>query len=88
MQGFWQGLGQAERGRFLRHRRARWEPHRHRAAPEVLAVKEELERSGKLVCHRGRIERISEVEGGSALEIVFQPQCNAGERKHVFAFEI
>ena len=80
-QEFWQGLNQMEQNRFLRHLRARWEPHRHRAAPEVLAVKEALERSGQLVCHRGRIERIAEVVGGSALEIIFQPHGKHGERE-------
>ncbi len=80
-QEFWQGLSRAERRRFLRHLRARWEPHRHRAAPEVLAAKEELERAGALVCHRGRIERITEVEGGSALEVVLQPHGRAGQRE-------
>ncbi len=80
-QEFWQGLSQVERSRFLRHLRARWEPHRHRAAPEVLAVKDELEHFGRLVCHRGRIERIAEVDGGSALEVIFQPHGKSGERK-------
>ena len=80
-QEFWQRLNQAERRRFLRHLRARWEPHRHRAAPEVLAVKEALERSGKLVCHRGRIERIAEVDGGGALEVIFQPHGKGGGRE-------
>lgn len=80
-QEFWQGLSQVERGRFLRHLRARWEPHRHRAAPQVLAVKEQMERTGGLVCHRGRIERIAEVDGGSALEVIFQPHGRGGERK-------
>ncbi len=80
-QEFWQGLDRAEQSRFLRHLRALWEPHRHRAAPEVLAVKEELEGDGKLVCHRGRIERITEVDGGSALEVIFLPRGKEGERK-------
>lgn len=80
-QEFWQGLSRPERGRFLRHLRALWEPHRHRAAPEALAVKDELERDGRLVCHRGRIERIAETEGGSALEITFQPRGGGGQRK-------
>lgn len=79
-QEFWQGLNQTERGRFLRHLRARWEPHRHRAAPEALAVKDELERAGLLVCHQGRIERIAEVDGGSTLEVVFHPRERTGER--------
>lgn len=80
-QEFWQGLGRPERGRFLRHLRAIWEPHRHRAAPEALAVKDELERDGRLVCHRGRIERIAETDGGSALEVTFQPHGRAGQRE-------
>ena len=79
-QEFWQQLSRPERSRFLRHLRAFWEPHRHRAAPEVLAVKEELERDGRLVCHRGRIERIAETEGGSALEVTLQPHGSGGQR--------
>lgn len=80
-QEFWQGLAHAEQSRFLRHLRALWEPHRHRAAPEALAVKDDLERAGRLVCHQGRIERITEVEGGSALEVIFQPRGRAGKRE-------
>lgn len=79
-QEFWQELDLAERRRFLRHLRARWEPHRHRAAPEVLAAKEEMERDGRLVSHCGRLERIAEVDGGSALEAVFREQ-GSEERK-------
>lgn len=80
-QEFWQGLSRPERIRFLRHLRALWEPHRHRAAPEALAVKDELERAGRLVCHRGRIERIAEADGGSALEVTFQPRGGGGQRE-------
>lgn len=79
-QEFWQGLDLAERRRFLRHLRAWWEPHRHRAAPEVLAVKDEMERDGRLVSHCGRIERIAETAGGSALEVVFRPQGSEERR--------
>ena len=80
-QEFWQGLSQAEQGRFLRHLRARWEPHRHRAAPEALAVKDALESAGGLICHRGRIERITEVDGGAALEVTFQARGAQGKRE-------
>ncbi len=79
-QEFWQGLSHPERRRFLRHLRALWEPHRHRAAPEALAARTELARADRLVCHQGRIERIAEVAGGSALEVVFRPRGRAGER--------
>ena len=80
-QEFWQGLDPRERARFLRRLRALWEPHRHRAAPEVLAVKEQMEQDGRLVCHRGRIERIGETSGGSALEVVFRPAGEKEERR-------
>ncbi len=80
-QELWQGWNRGEQRRFLRHLRARWEPHRHRAAPEALAAKDALERDGRLCCHRGRIERIAEVDGGRALEVVFEPRGAGGERR-------
>ena len=80
-QEFWQGLDHTEQRRFLRHLRARWEPHRHRAAPEALAVKDDLERAGCLVCRQGRVERITEVDGGNALEVTFQPRGRGGQRE-------
>ena len=39
-QAIWQQLDLVERRRFLRHLRPYWECHRHRAAPEVLDVKD------------------------------------------------
>jgi uncharacterized NAD(P)/FAD-binding protein YdhS len=80
-QEFWQGLSNSERRRFLRHLRPLWESHRHRAAPAALAVKEELEREGRLTCHCGRIERIVEVDGGNAIDVVFQTRGTVGERE-------
>lgn len=74
-QRYWRGLVKTERRRFLRHLRSLWEPHRHRAAPEALAAKDRLERAGRLVSHCGRITRIAEVDGGSALEVTYQPRC-------------
>lgn len=70
----WQGWTNGERRRFQRHLRSWWEPHRHRAAPEALAVRDELERDGRLVCHRGRVERIAEADGGAALDVTFAPR--------------
>jgi len=55
----WKQWPAEERKRFLRHLKAFWEPHRHRAAPEVLALKSQLEKEGRLQCHRGRIFSIS-----------------------------
>ena len=70
-QALWQGFNLAERRRFMRHVRSYWEPHRHRAAPETLAVKETLESQGKLQCHRGRLTQIAENTEG--LHVTFQP---------------
>jgi uncharacterized NAD(P)/FAD-binding protein YdhS len=55
----WKQWPTEERKRFLRHLKAFWEPHRHRAAPEVLELKSLLEKEGRLQCHRGRIFSIS-----------------------------
>jgi len=58
-QQIWKLWPTDERRRFLRHLKAFWEPHRHRAAPEVLELKSQLEKEGRLQCHRGRIFSIS-----------------------------
>jgi uncharacterized NAD(P)/FAD-binding protein YdhS len=58
-QQVWKQWPTEERRRFLRHLKAFWEPHRHRAAPEVLELKFQLEKAGRLQCHRGRIFSIS-----------------------------
>ena len=67
-QSIWRGLSLAERRRFMRHLRSYWEPHRHRAAPQALAVKQKLESEGRLVCHRGRVTAIAETENGLQVE--------------------
>lgn len=72
-QDLWRGWDDAERRRFLRHARAFWESHRHRAAPEVLAIKDELVRTGRLVCHRGRVDQITEADAGRVLEVAYKP---------------
>ena len=58
-QQIWQQWPIEERRRFLRHLKAFWESHRHRAAPEVLELKSQLEKAGRLRCHRGRIFSIA-----------------------------
>ena len=69
-QATWQQWNGAERRRFLRHLRAYWEPHRHRASPEVLAIQHDLETRGRLVCYRGRVQRIAENATGLEGEFV------------------
>ena len=68
-QTIWQQWDWVERRRFLRHLRAYWEPHRHRASPEALAIKQDLETRGRLVCYRGRVQSIA--ENAAALEVEF-----------------
>lgn len=68
-QELWKKLPLRERRRFLSHLRPYWESHRHRVAPQVLAVKTELERAGRLRCHRGRLLAIS--EGDDHLGVTF-----------------
>ena len=58
-QQIWKQWSTEERRRFLRHLKAFWEPHRHRAAPQVLELKARLEKEGRLQCHRGRILSIA-----------------------------
>lgn len=63
----WQRLGTAERARFLRHLRAYWEVHRHRAAPELGAALEQLLATGALVVAAGRI--VDYAEEGEWVEV-------------------
>lgn len=55
-QAIWTGLGVTEQRRFLRHLQPLWDTHRHRCAPEIMAVKTRLEAEGRLVCHQGHIQ--------------------------------
>ena len=69
-QKIWQQWDWVERRRFLRHLRAYWEPHRHRASPEALAIKQHLETRGRLACYRGRVQSITENADGLEVEFV------------------
>jgi len=69
-QPIWKQWSSDERRRFLRHLKAFWEAHRHRAAPEVLELKSRLEKEGRLLCHRGRIFSIS--PGNDSLSVQFR----------------
>jgi uncharacterized NAD(P)/FAD-binding protein YdhS len=60
----WEGLGNADRCRFLRHVRAYWDIHRHRLAPEIALKIARLRASGQLRVHAGRIVRLAADESG------------------------
>ena len=68
-QAVWLELAEAERRRFLRHLRAYWEIHRHRAAPAAMEQVTRLRAMGRLVIRAGRIATF--VERGRRVDVTF-----------------
>jgi uncharacterized NAD(P)/FAD-binding protein YdhS len=62
-QALWQNLSAEERLRFLRHANAWWSVHRHRMAPEIAAVFDDMRRSGQISIHKGWLQAIRERDG-------------------------
>ncbi|MBV9875708.1 MAG: hypothetical protein JO025_13330 [Verrucomicrobia bacterium] len=77
-QVLWQNLGYFEQKRFLRHLRSFWDVHRHRCAPQILAVKEQLEAENRLICHRGNILEFRPVE--DQVEVTYRPRGTQEKR--------
>jgi uncharacterized NAD(P)/FAD-binding protein YdhS len=77
-QAIWKNFNQAEQRRFLRHLRALWDTHRHRCAPEIMAVKERLEREGRLHLHQGFIKAYK--PEGEMIQVTYRPRGTAEER--------
>ncbi len=69
-QRIWKGLDAAERKRFLRHVRTFWEVHRHRVAPEVGRLLDELRQNGRLVLQAGRVTGCVDRDGFA--EVTYQ----------------
>lgn len=78
----WQRWDRRSREQFLRHLRAFWETHRHRAAPEAAALVQRLRSSGHLHIHAGRLLNIE--EQGDSARVTFQPR-GGGPVKHIEA---
>ncbi len=78
-QAIWTNFNATEQRRFLRHLRALWDTHRHRCAPEIMAVKERLEAEGRLVCHQGHIKNYTPM--GEDVEVTYRPRGTDGEEK-------
>jgi uncharacterized NAD(P)/FAD-binding protein YdhS len=78
----WQGFGESEKRRFLRHLRPWWDVHRHRIAPAVARRIEALRASGRLEVAAGRIgagsgeETIVALRGGGTLRRRFVAAVN------------
>lgn len=75
-QDIWSGWNAAERNRFLRHLQPIWDTHRHRCAPEIMAVKQRLETEQRLVCHRGYIEGMRPDSQG--VQVTYRPRGTNG----------
>lgn len=78
-QTIWTGLNLVERRRFLRHLQPLWDTHRHRCAPEIMAVKNRLEAEGRLVCHQGNIQGYETM--GEEVEVTYRPRGTAEMKK-------
>jgi uncharacterized NAD(P)/FAD-binding protein YdhS len=59
-QATWQNFSEREQRRFLRHVRAYWEVHRHRAAPEALGRIAAMQQAGRVQLHAGRLTKLEE----------------------------
>jgi uncharacterized NAD(P)/FAD-binding protein YdhS len=71
-QAIWKNLNAIEQRRFLRHLQPLWDTHRHRCAPEIMAVKHRLEAEGRLVCHQGFIQGYAPTS--EAVEVSYRPR--------------
>lgn len=54
-QRLWMALNQKERLRFLRFLRPYWDVHRHRCAPEIMEVFEDMRKQERIILHKGYI---------------------------------
>jgi uncharacterized NAD(P)/FAD-binding protein YdhS len=83
-QAAWENLNPVEQRRFLRHLSALWDTHRHRCAPEIMAVKNRLEAEGRLVCHRGYIKGYA--PRGEQVEVTYRPRGTTQEDKFLVRY--
>jgi uncharacterized NAD(P)/FAD-binding protein YdhS len=76
-QNYWRRLSDTERRRFLRHVRPFWEAHRHRVAPEVLAVISRLRARNQLTLYKARLEQIRAAGAGLRVSIFDRRECRS-----------
>lgn len=63
VRALWQAWPEAERRRFLRHAVRQWDIHRHRIAPGVAAIVDDMQTSGRFSLQAGRLSRIEARDG-------------------------
>lgn len=69
-QVMWANLNVTEQRRFLRHLQPLWDTHRHRCAPEVMAVKNRLEAAERVENHQGHIQSLQPM--GDGVEVTYR----------------
>ena len=74
----WRGLPEPERRRFLRHLRSFWDVHRHRMAPAVNDILQQLQRVGVMRIHAARVRGFQLTDEGWVLARV-RPRGSAHE---------
>jgi uncharacterized NAD(P)/FAD-binding protein YdhS len=75
----WQGLTETERKLFLRRLKPFWDTHRHRCASEIIAVKQAMEETGRLISHRGHINGMK--REGQNVEVSFRSAESGKQQK-------
>jgi uncharacterized NAD(P)/FAD-binding protein YdhS len=80
----WQGLGEDEQRRFLRHARPWWDVHRHRIAPEVADIVARTIADGRLEVVAGRIGAAHESPDG--IEVEYRRRGTRESRSETFAY--
>lgn len=86
VQDLWRSWSVAERQRFLRHVRPRWEVSRHRLAPDVAAQLARLTAAGQFAVAAGRLISLALAPGG--LEAVWKPRGGSAIHRRRFAMAI
>lgn len=67
-QRLWKSLNVTERRRFLRHVRCFWEVHRHRMAPQIGQVLDEMQQAGRLIVKAGRVLECADHDDSVAIQ--------------------
>jgi uncharacterized NAD(P)/FAD-binding protein YdhS len=67
-QNIWQSLSVEEQKRFLRHLRAYWDVHRHRAAPEIADILADMQAEGQVCLHTGVATRYFSLPKGAKIK--------------------
>jgi uncharacterized NAD(P)/FAD-binding protein YdhS len=67
-QSIWRSLPIEEQKRFLRHVRAYWDVHRHRAAPEIADILADMQAEGQVRLHTGTLTRYFTMPKGAKVK--------------------